>query len=66
MDWCAEQFAGKAGRIADGCRAGDKARFGAVELQYPAQAAQHVGHVGTKHAAVDMQFIDHHKGEIFE
>ncbi len=41
-------------------------RRGPVGRGDPSQAAQHVGHVGAEHAAVDVGLVDDHDGEVRE
>jgi hypothetical protein len=53
-------------RIADGGRADDELRRGAVERAHTLQPPQHVGHVAAEHAAVGMHFVDHHVAQVLE
>ena len=60
------QALGQLHRVGDRGAREHEARLGAVGAREPAQAAQHVGHVGAEHAAVHVRLVHHHPREVGE
>ena len=55
---------GQLDRVGDRRAREHEARLGAVGAREPAQAPQHVRHVGAEHAAVDVRLVDDDPGEV--
>lgn len=53
-------------RVADGGRAQDELRVGAIERADALEPAQHVGDVAAEHAAVGVDLVDHHIAQVLE
>ena len=60
LDGQAAELGGQAPGLADGRRAEDEGRVGAVEVADPPQAPEQVGDVGAEDAPQDVQLVDDH------
>lgn len=53
-------------RVADGGRAQNELRVGAVKRADALEPAQHIGDVAAEHAAIGVDLVDHHIAQVLE